>query len=538
MKVTQEKLPASQVGLEIEITPEMTKKAYEQVIQKFTRTANIPGFRKGKVPRQVLLQRFGTAQLKAAALEELIDSSLKSAIKQEDIRALGNYQLRSAFEELITQYEPGAALTFSASVDVQPEVALKQYKGLAVQAEEVKLDPQRVDDVIENYRTQLSTLVPVEDREAQEKDVAVVDFKGVLPVEGGDPEDFAGNSAEDFQVELAEGKFIPGFTEGIVGMKPGDTKEIAIKFPDEYPQANLAGRDVVFTVTMKELKARELPELDDDFAKDVNDEFETLAALRESLETRFGKEADDQTRANKEQALLDELIKHIEVDLPETLIDRELDFMLRQTAMQLQNQGLDIRQFFNQDTIPMMKQRSRPDAVDRIKRTLAMGEVAKQESIKTSQEELDAKVVEMLESLGDMDVDRDRVVSVVEEDLMKEKIMDWLLENSQVELVPAGTLVKEAPLDLDIPLGDESEAAPVDAATATIETTAEAVTEAAPEAAEAKSKDTKKGKKKAADAPAEVAEVADPAEPVAAAVEAAAEKPKKSAKSKAKSDKE
>ncbi len=476
MKVTQEKLPASQVGLEIEITPEMTKKAYEQVIQKFTRSANIPGFRKGKVPRQVLLQRFGTLQLKAAALEELIDESLKAAIKQENIDTLGNYQLRSPFEELIASYEPGSALTFSASVDVPPTVVLSQYKDLTVQAEEVPFKPERVDEVLENYRTQLATLVPVEDREAQDKDIAVVDFKGVLPVEGGEPEDFAGNQADDFQVELTEGKFIPGFTEGIVGMKLGETREISISFPPDYPQETLAGRPVVFTVDLKELKVRELPELDDEFAQEVNDEYETLAALRESLETRFTEEADDKTRANKEEAILDELLKHVEVELPETLVERELDFMLRQTAMQLQNQGLDIRQFFNEDTIPMMKERSRPDAIDRIKRTLAMGEVAKQEGIKASEEELNAKVEEMLEQLGDMDVDRSRVVSVVEEDLLKEKIMDWLLEHSQVELVPEGTL---AAADDSVELLAESSE---DAETETVEAEAAEVVEVADDA--------------------------------------------------------
>lgn len=480
MKVTQEKLPASQVGLEIEITPEMTKKAYEQVIQKFTRSANIPGFRKGKVPRQVLLQRFGTLQLKAAALEELIDESLKAAIKQENIDTLGNYQLRSPFEELIASYEPGSALTFSASVDVPPTVVLSQYKDLTVQAEEVPFKPERVDEVLENYRTQLATLVPVEDREAQDKDIAVVDFKGVLPVEGGEPEDFAGNQADDFQVELTEGKFIPGFTEGIVGMKLGETREISISFPPDYPQDTLAGRPVVFTVDLKELKVRELPELDDEFAQEVNDEYETLAALRESLETRFTEEADDKTRANKEEAILDELLKHVEVELPETLVERELDFMLRQTAMQLQNQGLDIRQFFNEDTIPMMKERSRPDAIDRIKRTLAMGEVAKQEGIKASEEELNAKVEEMLEQLGDMDVDRSRVVSVVEEDLLKEKIMDWLLEHSQVELVPEGTLA--AADDSVELLAESSEAAETAESSETVETEAVEVVEAADDA--------------------------------------------------------
>ncbi|UBF28562.1 trigger factor [Kovacikia minuta CCNUW1] len=443
MKVTQEKLPASQVGLQIEITPEMSKKAYEQVIQEYTRSANIPGFRKGKVPRQVLVQRIGSLRLKAAALEELIDDSLKQAIKQENIEALGNFQLISSFEELITQYEPGSALTFSASVDVQPEVTLDQYVDLHIQAEEIKLDPERVEKTLEKYQEQVATLVPVEDRPAQLKDITVVDYKGVLVSEepDGEPEEFPGGEAEDFQVELAEGKFIEGFIDGIVGMAVGETKEIPIQFPEDYAP-NLAGRSVIFTVTLKEIKEKELPELDDEFAQEVS-EFETLADLRESLEKRYQEEADDRTAQNKEQAILNELIQHIQVELPESLIDRELNYMLNQTAVQLQNQGLDIRQFFNEETIPMLKQRSRPEAITRIKRTLALGEVAKKESVQVEPEEVNTKVNEILADLDDREIDRERLQSLVSEDLLKDKIVAWLLERSTVEMVPEGTLKKE-----------------------------------------------------------------------------------------------
>ncbi len=445
MKVTQEKLPASQIGLQIEITPEMSKQAYEQVVQEYLRSANIPGFRKGKVPRQVLVQRIGALRLKAAALEELIDDSLKKALEQEEIKALGNFPLRTSFEDLITQYEPGTPLKFSASVDVQPEVKVNQYTKLQVQAEEVKPDPERVDRVIEQYREQVATLVPVEGRPAQIKDITVVDYKGVLVSDDPNvqPEEFPGGQGEDFQVELDESKFIKGFVEGIVGMSVGETKDVPVQFPEDYGQETLAGRDVVFTITLKEIKERELPELDDDFAQDVS-EFETLAELRESLEKRYQEEAENRTQANKEEAILTELLKYVEVDLPETLVDRELTYMLNQTAVQLQNQGLDIRQLFTQETIPMLKERSRPEAVNRIKRTLALGEIAKQESIKVEDDELKAKVDEILKDLGDdREIDHDRLREVVHEDLLKEKIVTWLIENSTVELVPEGTLVKE-----------------------------------------------------------------------------------------------
>lgn len=538
MKVTQEKLPASQVGLEIEITSEMTKQAYEQIIQKFTRSANIPGFRKGKVPRQVLVQRFGSLQLKAAALEDLIDDSLKQALEQEKIDALGNFQLRSSFEELVMQYEPGSPLTFSASVDVQPEVNLSQYKDLTIQAEEIKPDPERVDKVLEQQREQVATLIPVEGRAAQMKDIAVIDYKGVLVSDDPEvaPEEFPGGQADDFQVELDEGRFIAGFVDGIVGMSVGDTKEVPLSFPEDYPQPTLAGRNVVFTITLKELKEKELPELDDDFAQEVS-EFETLAELRESLEKRYQEEADDKTSANKEQAILNELVKYVEVDLPETLVDRELTFMINQTAMQLQNQGLDIRQFFNKDTVPMLKERSRPEAITRIKRTLALGEVAKKESISVEPEELENKIKEVLEELGDQSqqIDRDRLQSVISEDLLREKIVGWLLEHSTVELVPEGTLTKEEPEEAETETGEA--AAPVSEALASeavvdVEASAPAET-VEPETTEESTAPPAKAKRTSKKASAAAEEA--PAAQETASTEEAPPAKRKSSKSKAKS---
>ncbi len=446
MKVTQEKLPASQVGLEIEITPEMSKQAYERVLQEFTRSTNIPGFRKGKVPRQVLIQRFGPARIKAAAVEDLVDKALKEALQQEKIEAIGNFQLRSSFDELITQFEPGNPLTFSAAVDVQPEVDLQPYQDLNVQAEEVKPEEGKVDTVLGNYQTQMATLVPVEGRAAQTGDTAVVDYHGRFTPAGEEAEeqDVPGGQAEDFQIELDDGKFIPGFIDGIIGMNAGDTKEVSVTFPEDYPQEELAGRPATFSMTLKELKEKELPELDDDFAQEASGgDYQTIADLRESLEKRFTEEADQKTKSNKEQAILDQLITKIEVELPETLVEREVEFMITQTAMQLQNQGIDIKLLLNQETLPMLKERSRPDAIDRIKRTLALGEVAKRESLTTSDSEVNDRVREVMADLEGRDVDPERLRTAVAEDLLKEKILDWLEEHNTVELVPEGSLKKE-----------------------------------------------------------------------------------------------
>lgn len=444
MKVTQEKLPQSQIGLEIEITPEMSKKAYEQVVQDLTRNANIPGFRKGKIPRPVLLQRFGSTRLKAAALEELIQDAVKQALKQEAISPIGNYQLLSSFEQLVSQYEPGQPLTFSAAVDVQPEAQLSNYTGWTLKVEEAKYDPESVDNFLEERRKQQATLVPVEGRPAQMGDIAVVDFNGRLVSEGEDesasPQEIPGGSATDFQVELAEGRFIAGFVDGIVGMTPGETKEISVTFPETYPEKSLQGKPAVFTIALKEIKEKELPELNDDLAQEISD-MQTLEELRANLETRFKEQAEKKTAANKEQAIIDELVKHVEVDVPATLIEQEIDAMLTQTAMQMSNQGFDIKKLFTQEMIPQLRERSREEAIDRIKRTIALGEVAKRESLSVEPAAIEAKVNELMEQYQqERDIDPERLRSYVEEDLLKEKIIKWLEEHSTLELVPEGAL--------------------------------------------------------------------------------------------------
>jgi trigger factor len=481
MKVTQEKLPASQIGLEIEITPEMSSKAYEKALQEFTRSANIPGFRKGKVPRQVLLQRFGSSRIKATVVEDLIQDSLKKAIENEKIQTMGQFSLRSSFDELVEQFEPGSPLVFAAAVDVPPEVKLGEYTGLAVQAEEVKYDPNRVDEVLEDYRKRSATLVPIEGRAAESGDVAIVDFAGVFtPSDAPDdaePSEIPGGSAEDFQIELSEGKFIPGFIEGVLGMSPGDTKEVEVTFPEDYPQQDLAGRPAVFTITLKELKTQELPELDDDFAQEVS-AFETLAELRESLETRYQKEAEQKTKDNKQEALLTELVKHVEVELPETLVKQEVDYSVTQTAMQFSKQGMDVKKMFTQEIVDMLRQQARPESITRIQRTLALGEVAKQQSLEVDASAIEAKMNEVLAEYAgqENEIDRDRLREVVSEDLLKDKILSWLEEHGTVELVPEGSLTPDEDETIE---AEFEELAEVDADAANLAEASEATIEVA-----------------------------------------------------------
>lgn len=465
MKVTQEPLPQSQIGLEIEIPAETTKQTYEKVVQNLSRSANIPGFRKGKVPRQVLLQRLGSQRIKEAALEDLVQDGLKQAIAQESIEALGNYKVTSTYEELISRFQPGEPLRFSASVDVPPQINLGDYSGLSIKAEETQPESDAVDKFLEQRRTEQATLIPVESRPAQMGDVAVVDYSGRFTAEGDETTEISGAQATDFQIELEEGRFLEDIIQGIVGMSPGETKEVPVNFPEDYPREDLTGKSAVFTITLKELKEKELPELDDDFAQEISEK-ETLAELRESLEQQFREKAERETAASKEQALLQALLEKVEIDLPETMIEREVQTILTQTAMQMESYGMDIRKLFNAETLPQLKERSRPDAITRLRQSLALEEIAKRESLTVSSDEIEARAKEVMEQLSGQDVDPKRLREVVESDLIKEKTVKWLEEHATIELVPKGSLNPEEPQENDAVLGGEEE---IDAAVQTID---------------------------------------------------------------------
>ncbi len=535
MKVTQEKLPDSQLGLEIEISPEVSKTVYEKTIQRFMKTLNVPGFRRGKLPRQVLIQRFGMSRIKAAVIEELIDDTLPKAIEQEEIDALGNYKLRSSMEELIQQFQPGSVFTYSASVDIPPELQLAPYTNLTVKSERVDYNPEDVDKLIESYRERRATLVPIEDRPAALGDVAIIDFRS-KPVEAPsdeqeaiaeadgtteleteanpdiDPKEqasieistLASNAVDaeagiildddddydewrqDFQLDLNLEEFpIDGLIENIVGMQLDETKEFQARYSDDYSVPELAGMEVKFKVVLKELKERELPELDDDFAQDVS-EYETIAELREYLETQHKESAEKETKLGKQDALMTEILSKTTVEFPETLIDKEVTNVLTQTLVRLSNQGLDIKSMMTPDLVSSLRERARPEAISSLKTDYTIAEIAKQESIEVDIDEVQAKMNEFLEENRRDDIDLEKLREVMTSEVQMEKVFEFLDANNTVELLPPGTLSEnEESEDGDEDNSAEAtESSEVDASNVSIDVTAEDVdadTEASPE---------------------------------------------------------
>jgi trigger factor len=441
MKVTQEKLAHSQVGLQIEVPADQVKTYHEQAIQNLIRNANIPGFRKGKVPRQMVVQRFGAQQIKAMAIENLLEKALPEAIKEAAVPALGNYQITSEFDELIAKFQVDQPFTFKAAVDVPPEVKLGDYQKLQVTAEEDVSDADAVDKFLAERQREKSTLVPVTDRGAQLDDVAVVDYSGKL----ADGTEIQGAQATDAEVELSIDRFIADLVHGIVGMKIDETKSIPVTFPADYAREDLAGQGASFDVTVKDLKTRELPDLSDDFAKEVSEE-ETLAALRESLTKQFAERAADNTKANVGAALSTALVEIVDVEPPETMIDKETGNILQMMAQQFSQYGMDVNQLFTRESIPKMKENCRPEAIKNLKESLAIAEIAKLEKIVVEPAEVDAKCATIRAQLQG-EVIEERLRDYVIEDMTKEKVLEWLQAKSEVTLVPAGTLSQKAAAD-------------------------------------------------------------------------------------------
>ncbi|MCP9828381.1 trigger factor [Synechococcus sp. L2F] len=429
LKVKTSPLPGSRLALEVEIPGGRSQASYEAAVNKLSRSVRLPGFRPGKVPRPVLLQQIGPLRIRATALEDLVDSVWRDALAQEKIEALSSPELSEGFEALLERFNPGDALVLTLELDVQPTPSLKTTTGLTAEAEAVSFDPARIDELIEQSRRQRATLVPVEGRPAANGDVAVVSFSGSY-ADTGEP--IVGGTAEALEVELDDGRMIPGFVEGILGMTIGEERQVSCQFPDDYPQEDARGRAASFAITLSDLKTRELPALDDAFAQEASDKA-TVAEMRADLETRLRDDAERRARNGRQEALLNALVEQLEVELPESLIQQEVRSLIEQTASQIAQQGMDVKKLFTQELVRSLMDTSRPEAVQRLKRTFALQALAEAETIAVEPAVIDAKVKEVSKGFSDTSkIDPERLRLAVADDLLREKLLEWLEANSTV----------------------------------------------------------------------------------------------------------
>ena len=441
LKVKTSSLPGSRLALEVGVPAGRCKASYEAAVERLSRSVRLPGFRKGRVPKPVLLQQIGPLRVKASALEDLVDSVLRDAVEQEKVEVLGQPSLSGNFEELLEKFDPAKELVVTLEMDVAPTPTLKSTKGLSAEAESVAYDPARVDELLDQSRRQLATLVPVSDRAAAMGDVAVVSFSGVF---SDDKSAIEGGSANGLDVELEEGRMISGFVEGVVGMKPGDKKDVDCQFPDDYPEETCRGRKALFSISLDELKGRELPALDDAFAQQASDK-KTLSELREDLESRLKQDAEQRQKNNRHEALLKALVDQLEVELPESLIKEEINSLLQETAAQMAQQGMDVKKLFTPETVQNLAQASRGEATERLQRSLALKALAKAEGISVADKDLEAKIKEVSAGFSDTNkIDPQRRRDAVAEDLLRETLLSWLEENAKLTMVDPASEDKPA----------------------------------------------------------------------------------------------
>merc|ERR1711981_1127436 len=396
-----------------------------------SRSISIPGFRKGKVPRAVVVQQLGVERIQASALESLLQKVWTETIDQEGFEPLSEPELEDGFETILENFNPEKTLILKLETDITPIPTLKKSSGLTAEVENLIFDPKKVDELIEQSRDQLATKVPVSDRAAQKGDIALVSFKGSFSDDGSEIE---GGSADSIEIELEQGRMIPGFIEGVVGMNINDEKILKCEFPKDYHQEDAQGRKAEFNVKLEDLKIKELPELNDEFAKQASDK-ENMVDLRADLEKRLKEDTDRKQTKKRHDSLLDVLIKELEVDLPKSLIDQEVRIIVEQTAQNFAQQGIDVKSMFTPELVKSLMDSSKDEAEKKPRQKLALNALAKSEKIEVSDKEINSKLKEVeaeIKLSKEKNIDSDRLKEAITDDILQEKLFVWLEENNTV----------------------------------------------------------------------------------------------------------
>ena len=410
--------------LTIEVSAEDVEKAMQSAYQKAKGRISIPGFRKGKAPRKMIEQMYG----KGVFLEDAVNA----LIPEHYSKALGECELEIVSQPKIdlVQTEPGKALIFTAEVAVKPEVTLGEYKGVEVPKSEIEVTDEEVDAEVKKEQEKNSRTINVEDRAAQLNDIVTIDFEGSV-----DGVPFDGGQATEYPLTLGSNTFIPGFEDQLVGAKVGDDVDVKVTFPEEYQAKELAGKEAIFKCAVKKIEAKELPELDDDFAKDVS-EFDTLAEYKEHVKTNLVEKKENEAKHAKEDAAVDKIIENAQMDIPEAMLETQCRQMLDDFSRRMQSQGLSMDQYFQFTgmTAEKMMEDMKPQALKRIQTRLVLEKVAEVENIQPTEEEVNEEISKMAEAYK------------MEADKLKELLGERELEQMKKDMAvqKAVTLVAEA----------------------------------------------------------------------------------------------
>ena len=428
MSVQVEKLEKNMAKLTIEVSSEEFEKAIAKAYKKNKNKISMPGFRKGKAPRAMIEKMYGKGVFYEDAANSIIPDAYADAAKESELEIVAQPEID------VTQIESGKPFIFTATVALTPEVTLGEYKGIEVEKKEVEVTDEEVDTEINRVRESNARMIDIDDRAAQDGDTVVIDFDGYV-----DGKQFEGGKAEDYSLVLGSHSFIDNFEEQLEGKNIGEDVTVNVTFPENYQAEELQGKPAEFKVKIKEIKVKELPELDDDFAQDVSN-FDTIAEYKEDLKKKLAENKEEALKREREETVIGKIIENAQMDIPEQMVEAQTRQMTQEFAQRLSSQGLSIDQYmqFTGLTPQKMIEELKPQALKRIQSRLVLEAVVAAENIETSEDELN-KEIENMASMYQMEVDK--LKEVIGEEEKKQISLDLAVQKA-VEMVTSAAVEK------------------------------------------------------------------------------------------------
>lgn len=402
---------ASKGTLTFEIDVDTINKGIDEAFVETRKKITVPGFRKGRVPRQIFNQMYGEESLYQDALNKVLPDAYNEAVKETNIQPVDQPKIDIKSMEKVQPW------VLTAEVDVMPEVKLGEYKGMEVPAQDTTVTDADVDDALETKRQQQAELVLKEDKPAEKGDTVVIDYKGSV-----DGEEFDGGSAENYSLELGSGSFIPGFEDQLIGHNADEDVDVNVTFPEDYHAKNLAGKDALFKVKIHEIKEKQLPELDDDFAKDVDEDVDTLAELKEKTKKQLQEEKDNQAKAAIEDAAINKAVANAEIqDIPQAMLDDDTNRQMQQYLAGMQQQGISPQMYFQITGTKEedLKKQFANDAAQRVKTNLVLEAIVDDANLDATDEEIAKEISDLAKQYG---MEEDAVKKALSKDMLMHDI--------------------------------------------------------------------------------------------------------------------
>ena len=426
MTATWEKKEGNEGLLTVTVPAEKVNKALDKAFKKVVKQINVPGFRKGKVPRPIFEQRFGVEALYQDAVDILLPEAYGEAIEETGIKPVDQPEVN------VTQIEKGKDFEFEATVTVEPEVELGDYKGLEIEKQETELTDEELQESIDHSLSHLADMVVKEDGVVENGDTVNIDFSGSV-----DGEAFEGGQAEKYDLEIGSGSFIPGFEEQLEGLKTGEEKDVVVTFPEEYHAEELAGKEATFKTKINEIKFKEIPELDDEIANELDSEANSVDEYKENLRKRLAEQKETNAENVEKEEAINKATENAKIDIPQAMINTELDRMVQEFAQRIQQQGLDLQTYFQisgQDE-SQMREQMKGDAEQRVKTNLTLIAIADAENIEVSEEDID-KELEKMSSQFNLSVEDIKNTlgntDIIKNDVRIQKVIDLLRDNAKL----------------------------------------------------------------------------------------------------------